>query len=205
MMSNENEFDFEEVELKPDIETFITEEEAELNIRLNNPVEIEDALNGVLQLDKKVEWLKQLKKYRAAQIDEKIRSYESKTSILKDMIQTCMEEHEEKTLDFPGMARLTVKKNPVKWEILDEEKLFELLKEKEIFDEVVKMIPKIIAKEQNKFLKTCSDEELEGIAEKIEGIMNLSVTKHKPKVEKKSEKKAEKKEEAVESEGDINF
>lgn len=200
-MTNENEFEFEEVELKPDIETFITEEEAELNIRLSNPVEIEDALNGVLKLDGKVDWLKKLKKYRASQIDTQIRSYETKISILKDMIQTCMEEHEEKTLDFPGMARLTVKKNPVKWELLSEEKLFELLKEKEIFDEVVKMIPKIIAKEQNKFFKSCADGELEGIAEKIDGIKGLSVTKHKPK----PAKKAEKKEETVETEGEVEF
>jgi len=193
-----NEFDFEEVELKTDIDTFITEEEAELNIRLSNPVEIEDALGGVLQLDKKVEWLKELKKYRVSQIDEKIRTYETKTSILKDLIQTCMEEHGEKTLDFPGMAKLTVKNNPVKWEVQSEEKLFELLKNKEIFDEVVKMIPKVIAKELNKFFKSATDEELEGIAEKIDGIRTLSVTKVKPKVEKKEEK-------TVESEGKIEF
>jgi predicted HAD superfamily phosphohydrolase len=180
--------EMEEVSFKSDIDKFVTVEETDMAIRLNNPMEIEEALSGIIKLDKKVKWLADLKKYRAQQIDEKIRLYENKVDYLRSIIQTCMDEHKEKTLDFPGVAKVTVKTNPVKWEVLSEIKLFEFLKKKEKYDQIVEEQPKILFKDLTKFLNSLSDDEVKELkeaVEKIEGNRNLSITKYNKPVEEK--------------------
>lgn len=181
-----NENTFEEVDLNPDIEKFLTSEEAELRIRLNSPVEIENALVGLLAVERRIEWLKELKRHRIEQIDNNIHGYEVKIDGLRQFIQISMEQFGEKNLDFPGVARVTVKNTPARWEVIDQEKLFNLLKTKHKFGDVVKMEPKIIAKELNVFLDDTSskdNKELTEVAKKNEGVKSLSITKHKSKAD----------------------
>ena len=109
------------------------------NCKIQNAFEIEDLLVALNKLDKNIEFLKGLKKNRAEQIDAEINEYNLKVEWLRNMILMGMKEHaaNEKTLNFPGVAKVTRRNVKGTWSIEDEKALITFLTEQGMKDEVV--------------------------------------------------------------------
>ena len=75
------------------------------NQSLTDKYDIEPVLSAMSQMEKKVQFLKELKKRRASLIDEQIAAEEANIEKLCDAIKGCMALNKAKTLDFPRWLR----------------------------------------------------------------------------------------------------
>lgn len=88
---------------------------------LSSTFEIENILLLIEEIDKKVEYYKELKKHRVKSVDEKINSLVQKESILRGVILNTMKSMNEKSLDFPDIGKVSRRKAKAKIIIDDQD------------------------------------------------------------------------------------
>lgn len=144
------------------------------DIILEDLLMVEDVMEFINDLNKKVDFYKLLKSKRTQPIDLEIEKCEKQIDFFKNVILKSLETNEEKTLNFPGVGRATVKKQKGKWDIIDEEKLKNYLREKKK-DDCIQTVEKINKKDLNKLLVNLNNEDIDG-AVFIEGKNNITIT-----------------------------
>lgn len=119
--------------------------------------EVEEAIEYIRKLESKMEWLKSVKSYRERKIKENLSSIESDIDKIKTLIRDNMINKKEKTIEFPGTAKVTVKSNPSAYEYDEKniEKLFKVLRDAGIYSKIVseETLFKVDKTELKKFLK----------------------------------------------------
>ena len=134
-----------------------------LNDILNGVVELDDKydIEGVLlsmqQMTRKVEFLKELKKRRVSVIEQQISAEEANIEKLEAAIKSCMSKNKTKSLDFPGVGKVSVRNVKGTWTILDEENLRKHLESLGKFKEVSEESWKFKKKDLNKLLDELKD------------------------------------------------
>lgn len=121
-------------------------------VELDDPVEIDQVLLVIKAAQKKVDFLRKLKQRRAFQIDAQVKEQEARIDKLKEAVQKCMVKTSSKSLDFPEMAKVSLRKTKGTWVIKDEEALVAHLKKLGKFDEVAQTTVKFNKTELNKLL-----------------------------------------------------
>jgi hypothetical protein len=108
-------------------------------LSLSSVYELEDVLSSLKEIDKKVQFLKEYKKNRAAIIDAEIKAYEDKNEWLRNLALTTMSTlaPKEKTLSFPGIGKITRRTVKGGWDIIDERSMLAFLEDIGVKDDVV--------------------------------------------------------------------
>jgi hypothetical protein len=119
---------------------------------LTDKFDIETVLLAIQDMNKKIEFLKELKKRRTQSIDEQVASITTNIEILENSIANCMNLHKEKTLDFPGIGKVQVRKAKGSWQISDENALYSYLTLNNMDVGIIENVSKINKKELNKLL-----------------------------------------------------
>jgi len=119
---------------------------------LTDKYEVEGVLLALQQMNRKVEFLKELKRRRVSSIDAQIQAEEASMATLEDAIKACMKRNKEKTLDFPGVGKVGVRETKGTWTIIDEEGLRRHLESLGKFNEVSEESWKFKKKDLNKLL-----------------------------------------------------
>lgn len=122
------------------------------NSEIEESEQIEDALIIIQAAQKKVEFLKKLKQKRINPIQKEISIQEERVEKLKEAITKCMIKNKEKTLDFPDLAKITIKKSKGTWIIDDESNLVKHLKSLNKFEEVGEEVVQFQKMKLNKVL-----------------------------------------------------
>ena len=128
-----------------------------------NPIvdkfEIDERLLSLAALDKQIDEYKELKRKRVDAIDREIDRLEAVKTAQRDAILGYMSQNDEKTLNFPGVGKVTRKAGSGKWVVTDEEKVANFLKERLPSNEWMAVVieePKLVKKELNKVLNRLS-------------------------------------------------
>jgi hypothetical protein len=106
---------------------------------LPSEYDIEEVILSVSGIDKKVEWLKNLRDSRVERISQDINILEARKERLRQIVITTLDHFKKKSLSFPGIGKVSVRESQGKWAVLDEEALVnELSKiiDKETLDSV---------------------------------------------------------------------
>jgi len=104
---------------------------------LNSVYEIENIILLLKEINSKVDFYKDLKKFRTESINEKIDDYSKRSDQLRKLIQDTLKHFKEKTLDFPGIGKVTRRnKSKDTWQIVDEDSLRKFFEEKGVKDQV---------------------------------------------------------------------
>ena len=119
---------------------------------LADKYEIEGVLLAMHQMDRKIGFLKELKKRRVAAIDEQIKSEESSIEKLEEAIKDCMKKNQDKTLDFPGVGKVQVRNTKGTWIIVDKDGLKTQLEALNKFQDVSEQSWDFKKKDLNKLL-----------------------------------------------------
>lgn len=135
---------------------------------LDSKYEIEDALLVVKSAEESVEFYKELKKYRVKRIDEQIGLMESKAEKLRKVILNTMvaTEPSKKTLNFPGVGKVTRRAGKPSWEIKNEKEMLDFLEEQGVKNQVVETKEVISKKEANKLFDCFVDQNI-----KVPGVV----------------------------------
>lgn len=131
-------------------------ESTEIN-PLQSMEEIEDLIVAIDSLDKRESFYKSLKKKRTQAIDTEIEKIEKRRERLKEVIKTTLKENKQKSLNFPGIGRVSFREVKGSWNVIDEEAVVEQLSsilDPNDFKEVVKTESKIVKKNLNKVLES---------------------------------------------------
>lgn len=151
---------------------------------LSSMYEIEDVLLLIDQVNRKVDYYKELKKHRTAVCDEKIYDLHSKAESLRSIVLNTMKKiaPKEKTLDFPDVGKVTRRKPKETIVIDDEGQVLEFLDRKGLKDEVVKIIETVDKRKLKAVIQQCDQtgEKVPGIS-KVYGNEALTITFEKPK------------------------
>lgn len=119
---------------------------------LTDKYEIEQVLIAMQQMERKVEFLKELKRRRVALIDEQISAEQSNIGKLEESVKSCMALNKSKSLDFPGVGKAALRNTKGTWTINDEEGLKAHLESLGKFDEVAEESWRFKKKDLNKLL-----------------------------------------------------
>ena len=87
---------------------------------------IEDAALEIERLDKRIAWLKDYKKKKTEAIDTEAKKTQAKIDFFKEVILETLTSIGEKKMNFPGSCNVSTRKNPVNWDIQDEEEFIRL-------------------------------------------------------------------------------
>jgi len=117
----------------------------EISMLIQEDVDVEKLIYAIKKCRDEIEFLKRLKQKRIDPIDEKIQKVNNNEDRIKKYILSLMPEifPKKKTVDFPGVGKITQRKVSGKWEIEDEEKFKEMLKKHGKFEDVVKITESI--------------------------------------------------------------
>lgn len=144
----------------------------------------ENIATDIKRMEDKIDFYKGLKKKRAAEIDAAIGVLENKIEFYKTIITKTLQKWKEKTVNFPGVCKISCRKSPPTWTITEEEEFIKIVTEEGEKDKVLEEIPaqiKIIKKEVNKLL---GDWEKAGkippCVIKEEKDMSVSITFYEP-------------------------
>jgi len=172
-----SDLDFEEADDFIDIFKDIDRSAVESSV--SEDVDVEKLVMALKNIKRETIFLKKLKKVRVASITEKLDKLDRNESELREIILQLMDElfPKQKTVDFPGVGRVTKRKVTGKWEVTDADKLLEFArkhnKHKDIFQRkfTVKKreLPSILAD------LIVSGEKVEG-AEFVEPASDTSLT-----------------------------
>ena len=114
--------------------------------------DIEATLALIRKADDRIAFFKDLKKRRAEQIDQEVAKLSDRVEFLKQVVLATMTASKEKSVKFPGVGTASRRKGSDKWEVLDEGKVIEALKDHGEADRLITMVPKIDKKGLNKLL-----------------------------------------------------
>ena len=122
---------------------------------LEDTFEIEDVLTFINSMDDRILFYNNLKKNRAKTIQKEIDKLEKKKQILKDIIILTLEQEGKKSLTFPGVGRVSVKKRAGKWIVNDQDSLIDFLKDElpdNEYEKIVQQKDVLVKKELNALL-----------------------------------------------------
>ncbi len=146
------------------------------SIELTSVYEIEGLLVYMQDLTKKMESLKELKRFRATITDERINFYNSRIEDLRAVVLNTLKNFKEKTVEFPGTGKVTRRQSSATWLIDNDEQLIEFLEKNQLADDVVH-VKKVIDK--RKAMKVIKDlpknEKVPGIS-KVPGKESISIS-----------------------------
>ena len=110
---------------------FYTEQDIPENITLGSLYDLEVLIEAVAVLESRVEHYKGLKAHRIKVIDAAIDHVSNKIDQLRSVMLEAMRTlaPNQKTVDFPGIGRVTRKKSPRRWEVTDEPGLLSYLED----------------------------------------------------------------------------
>ena len=122
---------------------------------IQQPVEIDDMLLSIASIEEQIAHYENLKKHRTQVLDKEIDALEEQRQFYRSSILALMATHNEKTLNFPGVGKVSRKAATSKWIIDNEEMLVTFLQDvldEDTYKKVVVQAPKIVKKELNKVL-----------------------------------------------------
>jgi len=128
---------------------------------IQHTVEIDEMLINIAAIDQQIEHYEQLKRHRITVIAAEIDKLEGNKAQYRDAIQQFMSDQGEKTLNYPGVGKVTRKAGTRKWVIKDEEALLSYLKSNpglspQLLSKVVFTEERLVKKELNKILDELS-------------------------------------------------
>ena len=171
---------------------------------LTSVFEIENILLHVQKLNTKITHLKGLKKYRVESAGVEIKHLEEQVSQFRELIKNTMLtlEPEEKTLQFPSIAKVSRREEKAGWDIKDEEEFLQFLDEQGKKSSVIRVKEVVDKKIAKKLISEYADSgvKVPGV-EEIPASISLSITfeDNIPKISSstiKKPKEIEKKEES---------
>jgi hypothetical protein len=144
---------------------------------LEDKFDIEQVLVAVQNYNKKLEFLKELKRRRIESIDQQVDSIQKNIDVLHQAIAECMTQNNEKSLDFPGVGKVSVRKTKGTWQIVDDNALYEFLKSHKMEHGLVESSWKFKKKELNKILdQFLSNNNVPSSVQKDEDRTSLSIS-----------------------------
>ena len=122
---------------------------------IDNIYEIEDVLVAINKIDKEIEFLKGLKQNRVKSIEEEITAFEEKYNWLRKLALESLKTHspKDKTVNFPGVAKVTRKIVKGSWSIDDEKEMLDFFETEGMKDEVVIVKPTVDKKKAKEILE----------------------------------------------------
>jgi len=121
---------------------------------LESEYELEDVIASIKNLRDKVKFLEELKKQRAASLKSEILKWTGQIKILEEIAMNTMEKTSHKSLNFPGVGKVSVIRRKGKWVIEDEDGLLVFLEEQgdEVWEKTVVEKYGIVKKELDTIL-----------------------------------------------------
>mgnify|MGYP000987459074 CR=1 FL=1 len=175
--------DFDEAEEFIDI--FRDIDRDEIKSQVSEDVDFEKLVSAMSDISQEISFLKDLKKSRVSPITAKINKLERNEAELREIAVELMDSlfPNKKTVDFPGVGKVTKRQTKGKWEITDEEELLKFARKhnkyKEMFDRKFtvkkKEMPSILAE----ILKETEEEPDGAVFVNPEFDFALTVTFHK--------------------------
>ena len=151
---------------------------------LSSTFEIENILLVIEEIDKKIEYYKELKRHRVKSIDDKISSLDLKEATLRGVILNTMKSMNEKSLDFPDIGKVSRRNPKAAIVVEDKDQLIAYLGQKGLKSGVVKTetVENIDKRKLNSLVGDLEKqgENIPGIT-KIPGPESLSIAFEKPK------------------------
>jgi hypothetical protein len=122
---------------KKDIVTMLTSKDV---TPLESECDIEELILSISGIDKTLEWYKELKKKRIEKITAEMDKLSKRKDRLKDVIAATLTENGTKSLNFPGIGKVSVRNVKGKWNIEDEESLAAYLQKELEGEELNKIV-----------------------------------------------------------------
>ncbi len=94
-------------------------ESMDMEHALDSVFEIEELLSDLKSVNEKIQFYKDLKKFRADCVSEKIEECSVTAEKLRKIIHNTLSKHDEKTLDFPGIGKVSRRVAKGKWHVND--------------------------------------------------------------------------------------
>jgi hypothetical protein len=96
---------------------------------LDSLSDLEDVVTKLNELDKKTNFLEELKRNRSQSIDEEIKKVNSTKDFLRKVVSKTLESCNEESITFPGVGTVSQSKPRSTWVIKDEQEFLKILKE----------------------------------------------------------------------------
>lgn len=149
---------------------------------LNSIYEIENALTLLESIGKKVDFFKELKKFRTKSVDSRIKELSEKSAFLRQVVLRTMQQLDDtqRTFQFPSIGKVSRRKGRDSWQIDDEKAVLEFLDKQGIKDQVVEMKEVVDTRKLKKLLDEIPNaESVPGVTKKT-GEENISITYETP-------------------------
>jgi len=138
---------------------------------LDDIYEVEGVLLISQDMNDKIEFYKNLKKKRNQDIDSTINQLDKKQIRLRSIIFNTMKKHSnKKTLNFPSVGKVSIKKTRRNWEVVDEKQLLDFLEQNGSTEGVTESQVKIKKKELKEKLEYYKSQEIE-----VPGVEEIEV------------------------------
>lgn len=149
---------------------------------LSSTFEIENILLLIEEIDKKLEYYKELKKHRVKSIDDKISTLNIKEATLRSVILNTMKSMNEKSLDFPDIGKVSRRKAKSAIVLEDQDAVIAYLEKKGLADGLIKVVESLDKRKLNSLVSDLEKqgEDVPGVS-KIVGAESLSIAFEKPK------------------------
>ncbi len=151
---------------------------------LSSTYEIEDVLLLIQEINRKVDFYKNLKTHRVRSIDQQMAVLSAKSDIMRKIILNTMSKiaPDDKTINFPSIGKVSRRAGKIAHEISDQEKVISFLDDKGLKSECVIEEPRIDKRRLNTIIGRFKKEgtKLPGITSST-GPESVSITFEKPK------------------------
>ena len=166
------------------------------DVYLNSVFEIETILLRIRELNDNIQHLKGLKKFRVESADVEIKHLEYKVVQFRELIERTMLtlEPDQKTLQFPSVAKISRRTDKGGWVISDEDAFVEFLNKEGKKDSLV-TVKEVLNKRLAKKVAAeyANDGQVPPGVNKVEASTSLSITfEDKPKLSPSSIKEVDK-------------
>ena len=125
---------------------------------LNSVFEIEELLEMVRQIEDKMGFYAELKKYRAKVIDDEIQKLEERSQNIRSVILNTMKHADKRSLNFPSIGKVVRRAGKTTWQIEDEGELVEFLDKQGVKAQVVHTKEVVDKKSLTKVLDNMADQ-----------------------------------------------
>lgn len=147
------------------------------NGKINSKVEVEDVLLEINRLERETEFLRELKKHRTSPIDRRIKEDEGNVETLRNAALTYMTENNESKLAFPDVAKISIRNQPVSFEIADQQKVESHLQKIGVLTDVAESVWKFDKKKLNALLKDLkTNNNLPDGVSTVEGKVSIAIS-----------------------------
>ena len=154
-------------------------------VPLSDAAEIEDIMLLYESNVKKINFYKSLKRKRAEPIDDEIKKLENRQSKFKEIIIATLDNIHEKSMNYPGVGRVSKSTVKEKWAVTDAEALENRMRDLGKYDAVYVLKPQIDKKSLDEVLRSLEQDGIDvpGVV-KEDARVGLSITYAKNKERK---------------------